>query len=699
MIMSVYQFIVSAMTRWRNNRHTVVIVFFAFISHEIYADSKVNLDSPTPLRFPVSKQQLQLINTGEVNASLGGYDISDILTIDDDAIYFNHSGSVPPGNYLAKIEVVQEDGTIELIYEQQLTLYRELWKTSAELTTTASYKLNAKQRSDFMARVERLSESALHLQAKKLGENVHVTTQLNLQHRSDTNSLTGEKLEIPKFYIGIEKQTKLGNLGFALGNQTIESNGLVFNGFNRRGISAKFNDQKGRYGLKAFSMNTEPSVSSRTNFIANQKESRSSGLTFDFLPFATDETQISLQGGYIDGRSTLEGTGIAFNYDLSAENDVPLSYGGTTWFIATNSHWFEESLGLQIEHAESQIDSDGFGFGEPAQGDKANRYRIAINNQGKFKDWLSIINPSSWAFFVQRQTVGANFYSMANIGLAGDIQNTQSSMQLSWTEVQLQISSLEVQNNISNNETLPTQTSRQNQAQLNYNPDVSLEKSIWAIIGRPIFTLQLSKTNRSQDIEDAHLLGADIDDSTRETSLSVAFQREKLSWSVQHTRNEFSNRALAETPDGVILALPRSSANNQFTSIMINYNPIEKLSISPTLQKSNYKELDTQNSQSSLNLGLQASMSFLEDTLKVHLSHNSSKQDSSFGAELLTQSYQGKQSSITLSWLAKKAKNHAPGLQISFNSIWNETKASSQEVDDNYQLQLNLEVYWAAGEK
>jgi len=226
-----------------------------------------------------------------------------------------------------------------------------------------------------------------------------------------------------------------------------------------------------------------------------------------------------------------------------------------------------------------------------------------------------------------------------------------------------------------------------------------MEKSIWEIIGRPAFALQLSETNRIQDIEDALLLGTDIDDSTRESSLSVAFQREKLSWSVQHTRNEFSNSALSETPGGVILALPRSSTNNQFTSLMINYNPTEKLSISPTLQKSNYEELDTQNSQSSLNLGLQASMSFLEDTLKVHLSHNSSKQDSLFGAELLTQSYLGKQSSITLSWLAKQAKNHDPGLQISFNSIWNKVKASSQEVDDNYQLQLNLEFYWAAGEE
>ncbi len=92
-------------------------------------------------------------------------------------------------------------------------------------------------------------------------------------------------------------------------------------------------------------------------------------------------------------------------------------------------------------------------------------------------------------------------------------------------------------------------------------------------------------------------------------------------------------------------------------------------------------------------------MSFLTDTLVVYLSHNSSKQDSLFAEELLTQTYQNIQSSLSLNWMAKKAINSDPGLNVAFSSIWNESEISSQDAVDSYQLLLKLEVYWAAGEE
>ncbi|MBV1909886.1 MAG: hypothetical protein KUG78_11230 [Kangiellaceae bacterium] len=677
---------------------TIVLCFIALVSQGVTAETKIDLDNTSPFKYPVAAQYQELADLGDISATLGDYDISAMLTYDGEFIYINNLSAIPPGSYLTTIRVEDEDGKISILFNHRLAFYRERWQTSSELTATGGVTLNSKQNNEFIERVNRLSESALRLQAKQLGKNIHITTRIDIQHRSDSNTLSGEKLEIPDFYIGIEKPTDLGKLGLALGNQAIGSNGLVFNGFQRRGVSARLNDEQGRYSFKAFATSTDSSVSSKSDSIfSNHKDSRSSGVTVDFLPYEATGTRISLLGGYLDSRSQLTGTGIEINSDLLDVESDSLSYGGKTWFVATNAHWFEESLSLQLEQAQSRIDSDGFDFGEPAQEDKASRYRVALNSNGKFKQWLKLLDPTFWELSFQQQEVGADFYSMANIGLASNLQSRQSSIQLSWTEIQILLSSLEIKNNIDKIERLPLQTSRQNQMQINFSPDISLENSLWGTIGRPRFSVQLNETNRNQNLSDASLFGMDIDDTTIDSKFSASFQRKKLSWSLQHSRNKYVNDAISETLDGLLLAAPRSNTNNYFTSLTLSYNPSENWSFAPTFQKSKFKELETMNWQTSVNLGFQASMSFLTDTLVVYLNHNSSKQNNLFAEELLMQSYQNRQSSMSLNWLARKAESHNPGLKVSFNSVWSESKATLQETVDNHQLTLNFEVYWAAG--
>jgi hypothetical protein len=680
--------------------NAMIVCCLILFSNHVFANSKINLDHSDPFVISIEPQHQSLIDLDDISASLGEYDVSAMLVYEKGILYLNHSSSVPPGSYLVIIEVANDEGEDLTVYNKRITFYRENWQTGTELTTSASYALDSEQNSEFADEVERLSESALRLQAKRFGQNFHITTQLDAQHRTDGSTLSGENLELPNYYIGIEKPTQYGKLGFAIGNQAIESNGLVFNGFNRRGISASLSDEQGLYAVKAFVMNTDPTISSKRDLLfSNDKDSRSKGVTFDFLPYDSDASQVSLIGGYLDSQSLLSGIGIGINYDVFGEESHAHSYGGKTWFIGTNSHWFEESLSLQIEKAQSQIDIDGFEFGEPEQEDHASRYRLAINSRGLFKEWLEVFELSYWELSLQQQEVGVNYFSMANAGLAGDLQNTQSSLQLSWTEVQVLLNGLKVQNNIDNNESLATQTSKQNQIQISYNPKVEMEDSFWERVGRPSFSVQFGESSREQKKSDALLVGADLDEETLDSKFTATFQQQKFNWSLQHTRNKFINNALSITPDGQILATPRSDSKNNFTSLALSYSPQANWSFSPTLQKSTYDELATGNSQTSVNLGFQASMSFLTDTLVVYLSHNSSKQDSLFAEELLTQTYQNIQSSLSLNWMAKKAINSDPGLNVAFSSIWNESEISSQDAVDSYQLLLKLEVYWAAGEE
>jgi hypothetical protein len=656
---------------------------------------QLSLLQTEPFRVPIDSESYRALNSGQLRAFLGKYDVTSLLSYDDSAIYLHHSGAVEAGRYIFVVELVTPEKTVEL-NRSTLTFYQPKWSGASQLTSSGSYELNSDQNDSFSQNIQRLSESALRMQAQRLGKHFDTKLAVDVQQRSDANTLSGERLEIPNFLISVEQQSKIGNLGFAIGNQLFEQNSLVFNGFNRRGLSAKLESDQDRYKLNTFIINTDPEVSSKDNvLIAGAKSERSAGATFDFSPFKQEPERLKLASGYIDGRSELQGIGLSYGLD-SVEN-ASVSYGGATWFIAATSQWLEQSLTVEFEQARSSVDSDGFGIGEAEQSDTANRYRLLVNSQGPLGEIFTPLNMQQWQVSLLKQKVGPDFYSFANLGLPGDLDTEQGGVQLSWNEVQLSIDAQKINTNVDDDAARPTQTSRHSQLALYYTPNIPSSEGFLKLFGSPSINIQYGQTLREQDIQDAALVGYDVDDKTTDIQLSAQFQKDALNWSVQWGKTDYTNSALTQTPEGLLLFASNPSTVNTFTSLGLNINPLPNVSISPTLQQSKYEDLDQGTRQNALNVGLQTNLSLFKQRLNVFFNHNYSQQENEFGGAALDQKYTSQQSSLAINWLAIEAKKRNAGLKVSFRSTWNEQKISFQQDQDGYQILLGLEMYWAAG--
>ncbi len=662
------------------------------------ADIKVNVGQQAPTHIPYGQMNIASIQAGHLHANLGAYDVTSLIAYDASGFHFLFGGAVGVGTYPLRISLTKPDGKTYLLVEDSITFFDHVRDAGIEIISNTSYRIDESEEEDFTQSVRRLTESALRLQAKRLGEKTEIVSSADLQHRTDHNTLSGDKLEIANFHIGAVRKTSLGNIGLAIGNQHIEQQGLVFNGFNRRGISTHMESNDGLYRVKTFLINSDPGVSSKENVIlASDTNKQSAGAILDFEVFRTHPGRLRISSGYIDGKSELSGIGFGFSNDFFLDDPTPIVYGGKTWHVSANSTWLNQSLILQAEHAQSNFDSDGFDIGEEAKKDKASVYSAAISSRGNLANLLKPLRVNNWLLSWRQQTVGEDFFSLANLGLPGDLSTNQAALQLGWNRVQLSTEYTRVKNNIDNRDNVPTQTTNQTQLSANYSPFATNEQSLWQALGRPSLSFRLSKSQREQTLDHALLVGYDLDDDTNEYQLSASFQREKLNWSIQHNLTRYTNHAIALESDGLTIFEPGPDTKNRFTALSAHFNPTQNISLSPSLQRSDYDESQSSNEQEAFNAGLNANIRMFRDKLNVTINYNQAEQNSIFSSTLPRQKYQNQQASAIVNWQAITPKGLNPGLKFSLRHTWSQQKVSLQQTQDNYQITLGMELYWTQG--
>lgn len=673
------------------------LIVCAVISPTVFATTKVKIGQPDPIYFPFHHSDSDALQQGQLHATLGDYDITSLMSYDASGFYLNLNGAVETGTYPLHITLRMPDGQTTLLVSDDITFSDSERYAGIEFRSNTAYRVAESDTEDFSQSVKRLTESALRLQAKHLSPKTTVHSYADLQHRSDGNTFSGDKLEIANFHVGVVRKTMIGNLGFSLGNQHIEQQGLIFNGFNRRGVSAELASDQGHYQMKTFFINSDPEVSSKENVIlASDKREQSSGATFDVDVFNTQPGRLRVSGGYIDGQSELGGTGIGFSSGFYLNDSPPVAYGGRAWNISASSTWWQNALSIQAEQAKSRFDSDGLGIGDAARKDKASRYALTLASLGPLAKLLSPLHVNAWQLNWQRQTVGEDFFSLANLGLPGDLRTDQTVLQLNWNQVQVSAEHSRAQNNVDDRTDAATQTTAQTQIAANYTPAISDNAGVWQALGRPSFSLRLSQTQRDQAAGDAVLVGYDLDDNTQDYQFSAFFQRDKFNWSLQHGETQYKNNAGALLDGDFTIFQPDPDTKNHFTSVSLNVNPTKNISLFPSLQWSDYKESQTNNHQDAFNFGLSTNMRMFQNKLDVNINYNRAEQTTTYSSNTGLD-YQSEQASLIANWHAIQPKGVNPGLKVSLRHIWNEQTASFQPKNDNYQVMLSMEFYWAKG--
>lgn len=656
----------------------------------------ISKDDASPLVIQRQLMDPELLASGRLQVTLAGYDVSSLVTSDNSAFYLQLAGAIDPGTYRLTFMVINNNNKSMVAYEDTLNVVAITRTASFEARNNTSYRLDEKEKADFTESVRLMSESALRVQASQQSNNTQLTANADIQHKTDTNTLSGEKLEIANFHLGYQQKTNLGTLGFSAGNQTVATQGLVFNGFNRRGLGAQYESTDQQLKLNTFFINTDPEISYKDNLlVAGNKEERSFGGSLDYQVFNNHPERLRIQAGIIDGQSQLQGIGITYTDDLSAE---VLTYGGSSWQLALSSAWLENGLHFYAERAGSKFDLDGIDQGEDEQSDSAYHYSVSVQSRGPLANLLKPIKASFWQASYQQKEVGRQFYSLANLSLPGDLKTQQTSLQIGWPQVQFASGYYQGTTNTDKLDTLARQKTQQTYANLAYTPAVNREKPLWQTLGQPNLTLQVSETDRSQNNQDALIVGYNLDDQTREIQVGINLQRDILNLGLQHSLVDYTNNADALEDSGVLLFLPGPDTKNQFTSLIVNYRPTNQIALNPTLQWSDYQESNNGNGQSSINAGLTASFSFPEQRISVHTTLNRLDQDSEFSVGIPTQNYKSDQASLFIDWTAIKAHQSNAGLKMSLRNYWNKQQVSQAQSLSQYQIVLALELYWAQGD-
>lgn len=662
-----------------------------------FAETKVKIGQTEPVYFPFHHNDFNEIQRGRLQATLGNYDITSLVSYDASGLYLNLNSAVESGTYPLYIAIITPDNQSTVLVSQAITFVDSERNGGVEFRSNTAYRVAESDTDDFSQTVKRLTESAMRLQAKHLSPKTSIHSYADFQHRSDGNTLSGDKLEIANFQIGLLQKTAIGNLGFSLGNQNIEQQGLVFNGFNRRGVSAELSGDKNHYHMKTFFINSDPEVSSKEKVIlATDKREKSSGATFDIDVFSTEPGRLRVSGGYIDGQSELGGIGIGYTSAFHPSNSSPIAYGGHAWSVSASSAWWENALTLQAEQAKSYFDSDGLEVGDAARKDKASLYAITLGSLGPLAKFFSPLHINTWQFHWQRQTVGEYFFSLANFGLPGDLRTDRTSMQINWSQVQISAEHYLAQNNVNNRTDTATQTTVKHQVVTNYMPIISNDTVFWRSVGRPSFSINLSQTQREQSEQDSIFSGYNLDDITEDYQLSAFFQGDTFNWSLQHGETRYKNHAYTLMDGGFIFFQPAPNTKNQYTSASLNLKPTKNISLFPTLQRSDYREAQTNNHQNAFNFGLSANMRMFRNRLDLNFNYNRSEQATTY-TENPSLEYQNEHASLVANWQAIQPKSVNPGLKISLRHVWNEQTASFQSTHDDYQVLLSMELYWEKG--
>ena len=337
----------------------------SLVAISVNAEIRAKVNQAEPIYIAFAQMDLVAQENVQVSATLGNYDITSLVSYDNTGFYLMLNGGVEAGRYDLHIVMLSADGEHSTLVDEVVRFSEISHHAGFEFRSATTYRVDESDADDFAQSVRRMSESALRLQARRLGKNTTIASSADLQHRSDANTISGEKLEIANFHVGVEHKTGVGNLGFAVGNQRIDQQGIVFNGFNRRGISAHIESDSKSYHAKTFVINTEAEVSAKEDvIIPSEKHEKSVGAIVGVEVFKAHPGRLRMSGGYIDGQSELRGAGLAFSSGFFDESPDPIAYGGKTWHVSADSAWWEQALLLQAELARSRFDSDGFEIGE-----------------------------------------------------------------------------------------------------------------------------------------------------------------------------------------------------------------------------------------------------------------------------------------------------------------------------------------------
>ena len=477
-----------------------------------------------------------------------------------------------------------------------------------------------------------------------------------------------------------------------VGHHSIASDGLVMQGFNRRGVSIGAQSQELGTSLTAFSIRSQDIGGLQSGLGIGESDNRTNGMVLTSRPVSSQRDALALSATVVNGEGPSQtgaiGTGIAGD---------KTSGSGRAAGIVADSNLFDRRLRLRGEYASSEFDLDGRGRDTdlngtldsnlPAERDRA---YAGLLTYTPWHDMVVGDQPLVWNMGMENRRLGTYFKSPANPSGAADRDATRVFTGVHWAGLGVQLSAGRETDNVNDIALLPRTESVQKVASLTYSPlfrappgaITNIPEQPW--YGRPVFSATVFDLEQNVD-RAATGLPAGALNSITNVVLVASFAYTAWNWSIVHSRGNFTNH-INVVPD----------TYTQVSQLNANFRVGQRLDVRPALQYSAIEESDppagvvvkdSTTATAILGLGY-----LFTENVSGNLGLNYGSQEVTNG------SLDNKVKSVTanLQWNAIRAQGMQPGVSFALDGLYYDVEDSVYvgNTRNNYQIFLRIGVSW-----
>jgi len=590
-----------------------------------------------------------------LSIDIDGYDVSAFSVVTGTRLDVQLEMPMSAGQHAVSVFLFLPDGGAEVLLEVSLDV-PELAGGEWALNTTlqTNYRADEKPELQFADVNEATTNGSVSLEAAHTSGNWRLVSAVDaIYDRYNQAAPPGESWLLPSYELSANYAGERATGRVAAGNIKVSRNDLLFSKYQRRGAAVQAATTSGRFGVQMFSVASTPRNAFDGDYLApGNADDRSKGVS---ASASIVEEHLEVSGGFVDGRSAFGGAG--FNNQEDA-----LIYGGSSWNVAVDSGWLDNSVALRLERAGSDFDADGIGVGLPEQSDDALHTSLHLSSQGA----LDAGPFAYWSADIAHKRVGYDFYSIGFLALPGNVDIRSAYLQGGFDSIAVDIDLAREKTNPDRDPALPTQTLHRAGVSVAYSPAVlDADNRLWQVIGAPSFSGWVYHYASDQPDADAALAGFDVDNSTAEFGVTAAFARETLSWSLQVNLVDYEDESDPVLDGNFVIYEPPSDSRNLQTSLQAAWSPGERVALEAFLQRNSLDEDDFGNEYRTTNYGLAGTFVLVPEELLLNLSLNQGQDRNRFGdPQFQAEHLRNRYASLQLNWTVSEAAGPRPGFAL-----------------------------------
>ena len=447
-------------------------------------------------------------------------------------------------------------------------------------------------------------------------------------------TVTGDVAE-GNLRIGANYQGQNLDIAAQLGRHGIKANNLIMSGFQRRGASLTSSTKQDRLSVSVFAHRPDDAVEFKDMLGLNDSNNMITGTHVTWQPFERLSDKFVLTGTYYDGEGQNFGQN-GFGQVFANERDS----GG--YAFAADTYWFDNRLYIAGEIAETE---NNYGFGDQDSDARSAEIRYDLFRNRQVGDDLLNMNVG-----VKYSEIGTLFSSLANQGLASDVETLQyySSAYMGGLSAQVQAS--RVTNNVDDFAALPTDELWTYQFVSNYTPSWS-NPPRW--LGSPSFYMNGTVSEGDRKRSPIEFANFGFDQKQKSLTAGMSSSYGKWSWTAGYGFSSFED-----------LTNVNSDRDQHNVDLGLSLGIWDRVSLNPYLRWSQFEDKDFGQEDENWDVSLSGQVLWIPGALDTSFNATANLQsgDNAF-ADIYTVN-------TTTTWVFLKPEPNRPGAAIDLSAAY-----------------------------